>query len=280
MFTTLIHIVWFQGWTHAPKGLEDVPKRWEAMNHGSHVMVWDEFKMQAFVDTHYPQFSAAYHQLGSEAQTHPQYTPVERIKVPIIKKCDFIRILILYHFGGIYVDYDCIPTKPLKTLFESGEIHHRDTPFEYSRNCSVPTVLSKEDPHKVTVDFRRYSVLFCREHCPVRVVDPVTGNEVHSYPVANTVMAARPKFRPFLEFILWALQRKEREVLWFMGPWALTLFIHRHLAEFRNCTLMLPPYYFLWQPHDMGRTPWDRTLSMHLNRMDWVDKQSANGWKV
>ena len=55
-----------------------------------------------------------------------EYPIFERIleqrhsRFPIVL-CDFFRYLLMYHFGGIYLDLDFVPVRPLGALFEDAE---------------------------------------------------------------------------------------------------------------------------------------------------------------
>ena len=45
---------------------------------------------------------------------------LRRSRFPIVL-CDFFRYLLMYHFGGIYLDLDFVPVRPLGAIFEDAE---------------------------------------------------------------------------------------------------------------------------------------------------------------
>ncbi len=247
-----LHFMWFQGLTAAPPELQDMPRKWKAMNPDYTVKVWDEKEILTFVASVFPTYLAFFKNIGFG----------EAPNIAVIKKCDFARLLILFAFGGAYVDLDCVPVRPISTLLDGGAVEHSFTKFEYSRNNSFPSKLKDRDALPIQTDFSKYELIVSREHCH----NPTLGG----FPIANTVMFGRAGSSLLSEMIVGCVANVKEKVLAFAGPFGLSKYLKGRVHELAGRVLTLPPYYFLWQLHDMGPA-WKNTVCCHLNRMDWVD---------
>jgi len=76
---------------------------WKNLNPEYAVEFYDDERCLAFMQEHYPQFEFTYLHLKS------------------VRRFDFIRYLIVYHFGGIYADSDITCKKPIITWGISNE---------------------------------------------------------------------------------------------------------------------------------------------------------------
>jgi mannosyltransferase OCH1-like enzyme len=65
------------------------------------VKFWTDSSAHAFIATHYPSFLHTY-----ESYPHP------------IQRADAVRYFLLYHYGGIYLDLDLAPYRPLTPLLQ------------------------------------------------------------------------------------------------------------------------------------------------------------------
>ena len=255
-----LHFIWFQGLDHAPAALRPIPGKWAELNPGCTVKVWDGEMIRTMVSMFYPELLDFYEAIGED----------EADNIRVIKKCDFARLLILHHHGGMYLDMDCDPLRPLDSLFLDGTVRHRLSPFRYARHGYPPSVLPEnEDP--VPVDFNRYELILSREHEP--------NEDLGGYNAANTVIIARAGSPLLLEMIMGCLGRERMKVLEFAGPLGLSKWLTARAGRLKGRVLMLPPYYFLWQAHDMG-PPWRGTVCLHMNRLVWTDRTKAVPWDI
>jgi len=253
--TKSLHFMWFQGLSQAPEMIRDTPFAWRDLNPGYDIYVWDAGSLGRLVAERYPSLTRFWSDLGNG--THG-----------IIRQCDFGRLLILHAYGGWYFDLDCVPCLPLSTLLDDGVRHHL-TPFSYSENPELRTVLDPGTP--VSVDFASYEMILTREHTAPAVMG--------GFSVCNGCLYAA-KESPFLwKMILTMIPFHRSKVLSFAGPHGVTRFLRTNLEEARGRVLVLPPYYFLWQHYDMGRV-WERTVCRHLNRMDWADHTKEQPWDI
>lgn len=260
-----LHFMWSQGRAAAPEQIRDTPERWQALNPTSHIWFWDKYAIEKLIRDYYPSFWLFYDELGRGQPGN----------VATIKKCDFARLLILFHYGGMYADMDCIPLKPLSHLFDGCVVKHRRTSFQYSRDGSLATVLG-DDPRPDKTPFKNYEMVLSREHCQVEALKSYNYGKPQ-YALANTVMFSVKQNPDLMDLLAFIQKRAKMKVLEFAGPWALTRWALESQKRLVGRLCVLPPFYFLLQPHDMGK-PWKDTISLHLNRMDWVDHSKQAGW--
>ncbi len=255
-----LHFIWWQGLKASPEAIQGNPAKWRKLNPGHKVKVWTGAAITRFVKREYPSYYAAFRRIGHN----------EAPNISIIKKCDFARLLILHHFGGAYIDLDCEPFRPLGSLLFSGEVHHRHTPFTYSREGSMPSTIPCCDPAPLQIDLTRYELIVSREH-------EMSYGE--GWNAANTVMIAKAGGNVLARMIEALLPRAGMKVLDFAGPSGVTWWLRRNARKIRGKVLCIPPYYFLWQLHDMGPR-WSKTICCHHNRLDWCDKSKEIPWDI
>ena len=90
-------------------------------------MTWKLSDAVMFIEAHYPQFTHIFNHLGGE-----------RFQ---IVKCDFFRYLIMFHFGGMYIDLDFVPLKPLDDFVQA----ITEKKLFYSPKCEKPSVFLTEE---------------------------------------------------------------------------------------------------------------------------------------
>jgi len=265
----LIHQIWLPGFDSCPPSLWPNPAKWEALNPGWRVRLWDGADILKFVEQNYPLLLGIFRSI-QECSTD---------KVAAVKQSDLARLLILHHFGGIYADLDMTPLLPLSSLFgdpfgTSPDVRHRFTEFKYSRGKTQPTVLSEDDEHRELADWRKYELILSREHLP--------NTELGGYLVSNAFIIAPQPGSKLLEGIISRIvpQWGER-VLRFGGPFAISRALKELVAipKHKGKAYVLPPYFFLWQPHDQG-PPWKWTICTHENQLSWCDMSAAVPWNV
>jgi mannosyltransferase OCH1-like enzyme len=97
----------FQTWkTHeVPSHWKESPKSIKRMMPGWNYYLTDDNDNLEIVKKHFPKYLKFY-----ESLTYP------------IQRADMIRPILLYLYGGIYIDLDFIVLKPLDPLFSSGDL--------------------------------------------------------------------------------------------------------------------------------------------------------------
>ena len=89
----IIHQVWSNIEEPLPEFFKELMKTWKEHHPDWEYILWDNDKMNGFIQEFYPEY----------------WIPYNSIKYNI-QKWDIIRYFILYHYGGIYadVDYECL----------------------------------------------------------------------------------------------------------------------------------------------------------------------------
>lgn len=95
----VIHQIWFQGYNNIPPHLLEYHNSWITINPNYNVIVWDEHKIEELVNTTDDKWIK---------ELYFSYTKM-------IQKIDFAKYLILYTFGGIYMDMDIKCLKSIDT---------------------------------------------------------------------------------------------------------------------------------------------------------------------
>jgi len=107
--TKTLHFIWWQGWAAAPPGIPDDARRWVQEWEQSHpafaVHRWDE---AAFFQVCVPRVEAAF----------PDVRDMFARLRAVVEKVDLARWLILYAFGGVYLDCDMRCMKGVSELYD------------------------------------------------------------------------------------------------------------------------------------------------------------------
>lgn len=120
MIPKLIHQIWFQGKENMPDHLKEYHESWVKNNPDYHIIVWDEQKINKEVDKFFD---------TSITELYYSYDHM-------IQKIDLAKYIILYKYGGAYIDMD---TKSLKRLddsfFQSYDLIVSKLPDTYTFRC-------------------------------------------------------------------------------------------------------------------------------------------------
>jgi mannosyltransferase OCH1-like enzyme len=98
----IIHQIWFQG-DIIPEHYPNYRHTWKELNPSYKFILWNN-KMIDVLLNKYPQYRNKYESL-----------PL------MIQKIDYAKYIILYHYGGIYIDVDCECLKPIDDLLKDKE---------------------------------------------------------------------------------------------------------------------------------------------------------------
>ena len=102
----IIHQIWWQGYSNIPIKMLEYRKTWKKNHKSFRFILWNR---QSFENLLYilnnPLYNTIYHDL-----------PI------MIQKIDFCKYIVLYHYGGIYVDMDTISEKPLGSLLNISDL--------------------------------------------------------------------------------------------------------------------------------------------------------------
>lgn len=141
-----------------------LPENWR-------IMTWTLDSAIEFMNINYPFMIDTFTSLGGDAFP--------------ITKCDFFRYLLMYHFGGIYMDMDFVPTRPMNSIIEDLLVHKR---IFYSPTSALsPTIiLTEEWPDSATMSKSLHNgFLVSTEPFHPFWINVVTGILTNSTPITS-----------------------------------------------------------------------------------------------
>ena len=100
----IIHQIWFDfsnGRSMSNDSIE-ISKKWKELNGECEYRLWSLSDAKEFISKEYPEYMGVF-----AVVEKPEF----KFKICL---CDFFRYLVVYHFGGIYVDLDFYPIKSVK----------------------------------------------------------------------------------------------------------------------------------------------------------------------
>jgi len=103
-YTSIIHVMWTT--SEIPSRWNKSAKSWITRNTEFVYCHWNDSELEAFVADEYPWLLSTY-------VSYPY----------VIQRCDVARYLLLYRYGGTYVDLDIISITPLSVIFTSAPVN-------------------------------------------------------------------------------------------------------------------------------------------------------------
>jgi len=100
----IIHQIWWQGMNKLPNKYKEYNKSWINKNKSWKIIYWDEYKIIQLLKKYYPDILKLLNNYEF-----------------MIQKIDVAKYVILYHYGGVYVDMDTVCEKSLDILINKKE---------------------------------------------------------------------------------------------------------------------------------------------------------------
>ena len=253
MIPKILHFVWIsEGGIDLPAEHAGNPSKWESMNPGWAVRLWSGPELEGFVSTHYPSYLPLWNSLGKA-----------------VKKSDLGRLLLLHHFGGIYLDWDLEPFSRPRGVLDS----FAGSKVVYNKHITESRI--SEIPSEDFVDISSYGSVFSRENCRI---------DRAGYGVANNTLMMAPGQPWVMDFIGQQEECSGGPVLEFLGPWAMTRFWRTRVAEdpekVKAEMTIIPPHYFIWEQWRMSSQPPSYAISAHTGENTWGDKTRKDWWNA
>jgi len=130
-----------------------------AKEHNYEYILWDYQDSINLIHKYYPQYKQLW-----EDFTQP------------IMKADFIRYLILYHYGGIYIDMDIYPIKPFDELLDNKQVF--TTWSNSSRSLPYNALMMSEKHNVVFWDIAEHSKISFYDKIKINVYKEWKGRLV------------------------------------------------------------------------------------------------------
>lgn len=106
MIPKIIHIIWWQGIDKIPNKFQLNINSWKKNNKDYKIIIWDANTIKKFVKESYKE----------------EWNNVKTYKY-MIQKIDYCKYLILYYYGGIYIDIDIYCNDNLDKYLEQDKIN-------------------------------------------------------------------------------------------------------------------------------------------------------------
>jgi inositol phosphorylceramide mannosyltransferase catalytic subunit len=188
---TIIHQIWIGG-KPVPPALAFYAKTWLTNHPKWSYELWDDKKSKLFIEEKHPFLSSLFSSL-------PYLT----------QKVDLLKYLLLFEFGGVYIDLDCECLKPLDELLTHSvclgleprdEALHKE--FTFFIGSALMSAIPKTPFFKATIDRCKQQVetmtpnihKFSKYHYVMETTGPTLINRVyHSYEEKDKVMLLPPE---------------------------------------------------------------------------------------
>lgn len=105
----IIHQIWWQGLDKLPKKYHNFRETWINKHPGWKIIYWNKINIYQLINLYYPSLKVL-------IDDYPL----------MIQKIDMAKYLILYHYGGFYVDMDTICNKSFNNLYQIKEFQNYD----------------------------------------------------------------------------------------------------------------------------------------------------------
>lgn len=246
MIPKKIHMMWLPDISQAPDDQRESPKRWGDLNPGYEIVQWDDESLGAHIEENHEWLFEIWNNLDV-----------------VVKRADLSRLLVLHDFGGIYMDMDMIPQRPIESFLADGCIYNK-----FNSGKQIPDIASED-----LCNFRHAKTILNREEIPIDRV---------GVGIANGVMMAEPGQDWIMEFLIAQRRAFRGLVLDYLGTWALTRFLRPRGKEMWESgdLIILPPHYFLWDEGYYTSDMPDYTVSVHPKGSSWYDIESPAGFRI
>lgn len=227
----IIHQIWLQGEKELPKNLQIYKQSVQKYAKDFEIIYWDYSKISNLVKTKFPNFIDKWNSILEDKQS-------------LIKFTDISRWLILYEYGGFYLDRDIELLQDITKLYND-VIQHKIT---FTKEKVIKNRYAQSP-----LGFKMYSHIKDR----------------FEFVYQDCFCFANPKQEFFLEFLDHAFEIKENNILDSFSVWSITDFIKKNKYEqIINC---LDETTILFGLNDNG-------VSHHHLNHGWVDVNDDKPW--
>jgi mannosyltransferase OCH1-like enzyme len=175
-----IHQIWYQSNTYntvTNTSLQrhniDVPKKyinnslsWISNNRGWKYILWNNKRIIELLYNYYPEYYKYYKNLH-----------------PIIKRIDFAKYVILYHYGGIYCDMDTVCLKSIDNLLKYFNKYNLIISKSPKLNLLEKTIIYKYFDINNNIDLLNNGIMLSKKNHPFwkDIINIIIKNKKNSY---------------------------------------------------------------------------------------------------
>lgn len=166
----IIHQIWFQGYDNLGKEMKDLIKHNLELNPGWKYMFWDENKINDFIKN------------NEDSYVYEAYMKIN----PIFKamKADLARYIIIYHFGGIYIDIKAKIFNKLDNFIDNTKFNISDGLFFYP----IPSFLKYNKGY----EYSQFAIISPKYFHLIRILINEVCNNIYNYDKINIVYKLLP----------------------------------------------------------------------------------------
>lgn len=239
MIPKIIHQMWVQGFQSMPENYQQWSNKWKEHHPDWRLMFWDDMSARRMLEKNYPHYVDMYDDLI------------------VVKKTDFFRLILLHHFGGVWVDTDTYPIRTLESLIQDFNLECYDMTVSYENDWSFiwkSEVLKKLNSDKDLDD--KY-----KNHPPLRKLV-----------VGSAFLMFKPNQQFLIEFIEHVKLRTDMPVLEHYSTWVWT----DYLADFVDDlnVKILPAKHCLVPVENKD------SYMVHMYDGTWLDRTKSDSWNV
>lgn len=119
----IIHQIWSEKYIPLPKELIELTESWKEFHPDWEYIMWNDAMINEFLQSKYPQYLETYYKYPHDVQ-----------------RWDAIRFLIMYEYGGLYVDVDYLCLKNVEPLLKGACCLAQEPSshqFSFSKNITI-----------------------------------------------------------------------------------------------------------------------------------------------
>jgi len=154
MIPKTIHQIWFQGEDNIPSHLYHYHTSWKKIHPTYKFILWDENKINILIQTiNIPWIEKLYHNYDI-----------------MIQKIDLAKYIILYVYGGIYIDMDvkCLShLDSLNTTLQNLSWNELDAIFSKSKKVHMQNIIMSFIGHDISEDIINNGIIMIRPRHPI-----------------------------------------------------------------------------------------------------------------
>lgn len=226
----IIHQIWLQGEDNINPDLVEFKESVITHNSDYQIMYWDYNKLTKFVKEKRPDFIERWNSVVDENQA-------------LIKFTDISRWLLLYEYGGFYLDRDIKVYKSLNLLYD-----RIDKPIGFAMENII-----KDRYIQTPMGYKLYSKVKKR---------------YSDYVLQDCFSYAEPKQEFFNQFLEYCFKRKSHNIFDSFSVWALTDFVNENKFDI-----------YLFNESDVLYGNDTDGISHHFLFHGWADQDVDEPWK-
>lgn len=251
MIPKLIHFIWIPSFSAAPEYAEFNISKWKELNPEYEVKVWEEEEILE--------------------EINPSRVDVFRSLKMDIKKADFARLEIIVKYGGVYLDCDIDPNRPISYFLNKKKLERPNCDYDVQKKKKIFRNFVKRK-----VDISQKRLILSREWINPNFKTSIFTPRIR---VANGVIISVQGNELLERFLQQQHRNTSQKVLQYLGPHSMTRFLERQRNRMQLDDLcVIPPQHFLWEQKVGPMPKW--SIAKHMGKNTWGDHSKFDFWNI